>query len=410
MKSYCSATFIVVALALGHGLSLAQETRKEDLWTHERDKQYGHIMATAELTLHPMPEARPALRYRLVRDRYEMRIGDSAPFYLKAIGFFEQTNAQAAVREFIQTNAKKAREEGKEDYPPYIWLETPPKELPKEEVKKFLQWMTFQSQFLEEASYRSTFHLGRDMKQIEDPIAYLLPEIQQLRELARMQSLRTRMAIAEDQVDDALVILRQQYSLAKHLGDDEFIVSNLVGAAIAGIAFGDSLHLLQHANTPNLYWAFASLPDPLIDMSNANSYERNLLVEQVKVLREVSEEVRPAGFWSDFIDRLVPSILSLQSELSIAGNGPEQLRAGVVGMIAASYPNAKRFLIEDCGMPKAKVESYPTPRPSSLPFANSMTNEPMKISSGSTFPSTRRPNTAPSKQNALNWMKIVPDG
>ncbi len=44
--------------------------------------------------------------------------------------------------------------------------------------------------------------------------------------------------------------LVQQYAMAKHFGSDEFLASNLVGAAVAGIAFEDALYLLQLPETP----------------------------------------------------------------------------------------------------------------------------------------------------------------
>ena len=38
-------------------------------------------------------------------------------------------------------------------------------------------------------------------------------------------------------------------------------------------------------------------------MKQAASFERQFLFEQVKCLREVTEKVRPAGYWQDFLDR-----------------------------------------------------------------------------------------------------------
>jgi hypothetical protein len=35
-------------------------------------------------------------------------------------------------------------------------------------------------------------------------------------------------------------------------------------------------------------------------------------------------------------------------------------RARIVGAIALAYPGAKRYLIEDCGLPRERVEAYPS--------------------------------------------------
>ena len=164
-----------------------------------------------------------------------------------------------------------------------------PQDLPLDEVRKFLQLTSFQTHFLREAARRRNLDLNRNMRQVKDPIAYLLPEIQAMRELARTQNLRCKVAIAEGRLDDAIEILGQQYAMAWHLGQDEFLVSNLVGIACTSIAWEDALHLVQHPKAPNLYWAFASLPRPLVDLRQANAFERQFLYEQVKVLREVDE-------------------------------------------------------------------------------------------------------------------------
>ena len=190
-----------------------------------------------------------------------------------------------------------------------------PAELPLDEVKQFLQLTSFQPPFLREAAQRRTMDLDRQMRNVQDPLMYILPEIQSMRELARTQSLRCKVAIAEGRIDDAIAILGQQYAMARHLGQDEFLVSNLVGIACAGIAWQDALYLVQHPKTPNLYWAFAALPQPLFDLRQANAFERQFLYEQVKVLREVNETPRPVGYWQDFVDRLIPQVRSLASDL-----------------------------------------------------------------------------------------------
>jgi hypothetical protein len=98
-------------------------------------------------------------------------------------------------------------------------------------------------------------------------------------------------------------------------------------------------------------------------MSSAYAYERQFLFEQLKVLREVDETPRPAGYWSNFLDRLIPQIGMLASDLGLlheANHDPQMTRALLVGFIAAGYPGAKRYLIEECALPREQVEAYPT--------------------------------------------------
>ena len=340
------------------------EPAKEGGWLTERDKQTGILVKTMEMTLHPQNEPRPALKYRLLPDEFDTVDGNAAVYYLKAMGFLEQNPARDRLSEVYAEAAERARNEDKSygEVPPYVWQKMKPEELPLDEVKQFLKLTSFQPWFLKEAARRRRFDLDRNLPEVEDPIAYLLPEVQSMRGLARMQAIRCKVAIAEGRIDDAIAILGQQYAMARHLGQDEFIVSTLVGIACAGIAWDDALYLVQHPDAPNLYWAFASLPRPLVDVRHALAVERQFVYLQFKVLREVDESPRPIGYWQDFLDRLIPQMGTLADDFGMpwAKDDPETARVKLVGFVAAAYPGAKRYLIEDCGLPREQVEAYPT--------------------------------------------------
>lgn len=354
-------------LALAFGLpsvvaTHAGEQQRDGDWLVERDEQSFVKVLTRELSLHPKPEPKPALKYRLIPDEFDRTDGNSAIYYLKAMGFLEETRARELLNEFDRKASAEAERNGLDDWPPYSWLKISPSELPIKEVKQFLRLVSFQPPLLREAADRRSFSLDRDIRAIKDPILYLLPEINTMRQLARFQSLRLRLALAEGRVDDAVQILGQQYAMAEHLGQDEFFVSNLVGIAISGIAWSDALYVVQHAEMPNLYWAFASLPKPLVGMDKAMAYERQFLFEQVKSLRDVDAQVRPAGYWEHFVDRILPELVTLASsegEWNFDSDDPKVARATFVAVIAASYPGAKQYLIQNMNMDLATVEAYP---------------------------------------------------
>lgn len=339
-------------------------TKTNDGWVEQRDEQTGMLTRTRELILHPQAAPRPALKHRLLLDDFERTPGNAAIFYLKATGFFEQNAARERLSQIFKEAAARAKQEGKDvgQMPPHVWLNTPPDEMPVKEVKDYLRLTSFQTGFLREAASRTRFDMDRNFREVDDPIAYLLPEIQGLRALARNQSIRCRLAIAEGRIDDAIEITGQQLALGRHLGDDDFLVSNLVGIAIAMVGWHDALYLVQHPDTPNLYWALATMPRPLVSMRRAMAVERQFLYQQVKVLREVDETPRPAGYWQEFIDRALPQMGILASELNFPSvdDDPQAARAAVVGLIAAAYPGARDYLINEQKMPRKQVEAYPT--------------------------------------------------
>ena len=353
-----------MAVLLPYVLAHGDEPEREGPWKLQRTEST--LMFTAEMTLQGAAEPKPALKHRLVPDAFDLQPGNSAIYYLKAMAFLEQTSSAKKLQEYRDKNRELANAQGTtiDKQPPYSWEEMTPQELPLAEVKEYLSYTAFQPPLVAEATLRTEFSLDRNIRQVESPIAYLLPEIQAIRELARLQSLRYRVAIAEHRIADAVTILQQQFTMARHLGSDEFIVSNLVGAAVSGIASRDMLYLLQEPDAPNLYWALASLPAPLIDMSRALPVERNFLVMQLKALQDVDETLRPAGYWQDFVDRIWPQIKTLDLQRGLQskwiGNDPQAERAAFVTSIAAAYPGAKRFLIEECQIDQAKVDAYST--------------------------------------------------
>jgi hypothetical protein len=342
----------------------SNQTREEDGWIIDRDEQAGIMIRTRELTLHPRAEPRPALKYRLIPDDFDRLDGNAAIYYLKALGFLEQTAARERLNQYRKEASARAQKEGKaySEVPPEVWRSMAPGDLPLEEVKEYLRLTSFQPQFIREAARRDRFTLDRNLREVDDPIAYLLPEIQSMRELARTQDLRCRVAIAEGRIDDAITIIGQHFALARHLGQDEFLVSNLVGIAIASIAWNDVLYLLEHPDTPNLYWAFTSMPTPLVDIRHSMATERQLAYLQLKVLREVDETPRPVGYWRDFLDRLLPQFGLLSSDVALPSfkDDPQLARAALVGYVAGAYPGAKDYLTKECKMPTEQVEAYPT--------------------------------------------------
>ena len=364
LRGWCSLFLSAAALSAFAQNPPKNPPKKEDGWVYHQDEQAGVRVQTRELILHPRAAPRPALKHRLMLDEFERTPGNAALFYLKATGFFEQESARERISQHRKEQLKRVQKEGLEygQLPPYVWLNTAPEDLPVEEVKKYLQWLSFQPQFIREGAKRSHFDMNRNFREVDDPIAYLLPEIQGFRELARMQSLRCRLAIAEGRLDDAVEITGQQFAVAAHLGDDDFLVSNLVGIAIAHIAWNDALYLVQHPQAPNLYWALAAMPSPLVSQRRAMATERQFLYQQLKVLREVSERPRPAGYWQDFVDRLAPQLGYLGSELGLSPteNNPEAVRAAIVAFVAAAYPGAKKYLLEEQKLPPGQVEAYPT--------------------------------------------------
>lgn len=320
-----------------------------------------------ELTLHPAAEPVPSLKYKLVPDEFELKEGNAAVYYLKALGFLEQNNARRQLYELEQKGVDTANEKKLDlgEVAPFNYTELEPAKYPIEEVKKYLALTSFQPPMIAEAASRRTFAMDRQIKDVKNPVGYLLPEIQVMRDLARKQSVRCRLAIAENRIDDAITILGQQFALARHIGQDDFVVSTLVGCAIEGIAIRDAMYLIQLKDCPNLFWAFASLPDPMHNWQRCLAYEKHFIELQFPQLAEVTTQIKSNEYWRQFIDRLNEDMNANSFRYWDGGENFNTIplpdsRAIIVSHIAASYPEARAFLLEHKIISQEAIDSYPT--------------------------------------------------
>ncbi len=317
-----------------------------------------------ELTFHSAPEPRPALKYRLTTDEFDQVDRNAAIYYLKAMGFLEQGQG---VKYLIELKEKWEKEDcgsGKADEVPrpYCWMSMPLEKLPLEEIKEFLSWYGCQPRYLREAVRCRHCDFGHRPKETENPVSILLPEIQSLRELVRVQVIRARVALAERRYDDAIEIIRQSYMLAKHLGQgQDFVVSNLIGIAIAGITWDATKDLIQQPDSPNLYWAIASMPKPLVDMRRSLGFESNLIYLQLPFFKEVDETPRPAEYWNELRARNFGRDAWGLDTFGIwrFSDNPSRNEVATTAYVIAAYPGARKYLIERCGMSETQVESYP---------------------------------------------------
>jgi hypothetical protein len=360
LSRFRSIRWLVLLVSFGTQVNsaLAQTDRG---WVVDKENpayQNRHVR-TKSLTLYPAPEPRPALKYRLLPSEYDQVDGNAATYYLRAMGFVEQRHALREVMKLEDKAIQVSRDQGIpfHELPPHSWQSMSPNELPLEDVKKYLQLTGFQNRDIAFAHQMKFLDFSRNVRNVDSPYSVLLPEVQQLRGLARTQSIRCRVAIAENRVDDAFAIIGQQFGMGNHLSQEPFFVSNLVGIGIAGICWEDILDLLQMENAPNYYWAFAALPKPLVPIRATLSFETKLVFQEFKALKEVNEIPQSAKYWSTFIDRILPQYNS--DLLTQYQQRRAMSRMELVNMIAAGHPGAKQYLIESEGMDAELVESYP---------------------------------------------------
>jgi hypothetical protein len=322
---------------------------------------------TFDFTLYPKAEPVPALKYKFLPDSFERNSGNAALLYLKAEGFLEQNSARKKLFEIEAAAEAKAQAEKVDsgDLPPLSYLDIPPSKYPIEEVKEYLKHTAFQPPILEQARLSDRFEMDRQVKLSKNPFAILIPEVQGIRDLARKQSIRCRLAIAENRIEDAIKIVGQQYAMARHLGQDDFLVSALVGCAIQSIVTEDLYYLVQHPNCPNLFWAASRLPMPIIDWERCLSSEYHLVDLQFAKLQQVNTQPKSEAYWQEFITEFADEMKANRvfywsgNEMGVESQLSLDPRVEIQKHVSSNYAAAKQFLIQQSIVSPDKIDAYP---------------------------------------------------
>lgn len=298
-----------------------------------------------ELTLTPSQEPRPALKYSLAIGSRERTPGNAATFYYRAL-----LTRRSIPAEHLKKYADREQ----------AWAEGP---LDAQAIAEIKEWLTPHGSTFRElkiAVYREHCDWDQQLRTLEglDVVNFLLPEMQDLRDLARALRLKARVEIAERRYDDAVETLRWGYQLARDCAEQPLLISNLVGMAIAATMNEPLVELIEAPGSPNLFWAIAALPQPLIDVRRAIEFERGFPGQIFPFLDDAETVERSPQEWQRILEKSVVDIGQLSRDLQTASaNQPQWLqKAGLVLMLAKAYPGAKADLIEQ-GMNAQKVEA-----------------------------------------------------
>ena len=304
------------------------------------------------MTVTPAAEPVPALKYRLLARDIDLKSGNAASFYYRA------SMQLPRGMERLRKKFDEVEQLGK-------WYgtgadATPIAELPIDSVREACRFidgliLDYLSDAVEQRQCNWQLNV-EDMRGV-DVIAFLLPEFQESREISRMLALRTRFAIAEQRYGDAVDTMRINYRLAQDVAKLPFLVNGLIGIAEAGIANETMIELIAQPNSPNLYWAIAELPVPLIDLRAAARLEMDFGPRIFPLIQNAETTVRAPEEWNRLFTQSI-------RDMATVGGGPSafpatnDLSAGLVATATAleGYSHAKARLIAK-GMDPEKVKA-----------------------------------------------------
>jgi hypothetical protein len=193
------------------------------------------------LSVRPMAEPKPALRYLLLPELKEMSPGNPIPNYLKCILDQDFTTDREVLRPSALRLADRAARMDKPDWQILLRVKT-------------------------------------------DGIGLLLPDVQKIRGLAAALQERFRDENSKRRFDDSIRTAKTMFAMSRHMGEHPTLIGELVGIAIAFVAIGPLEEMLEQPGCPNLYWALTNLPSPMVALDWGIEGERVLIGSELKDL------------------------------------------------------------------------------------------------------------------------------
>ncbi|HEY3391294.1 MAG TPA: hypothetical protein VGK58_01210 [Lacipirellulaceae bacterium] len=297
-----------------------------------------------KITLHPAAEPTPALKYRLLPERLDQKPGNAAVHYGKVTAeervFFGNREHLERIEAILEMPLDLLRREGFHV----------PAGGPEAHIQADIR--------------RGTHCRDCDWQlPIGDGPYYgmLLPEVQQIREFARILGAQSRYEVAHGDFDAAVETFQSGFALGGHVAEGETLVNGLVGIACCEIITRQILDYVQQPGAPNLYWALTMLPRPLIEMNDALDVESQGLEHSFPELKDVETVQRTPDEWREVFHRFASDAMKQMSVDRRSDSLAEQAksRAELDDICEKMLPVAKRALI-DGGMPAAQIEAMPT--------------------------------------------------
>ena len=230
-----------------------------------REPTDGKVVIPMTVSASPAPKL--ALKYQLLPELRDSLPGNQIPAFYKC--FMEQHHLYRS-KEVIAEREK--------------WLAAPLADLAGE--KGIVGYGGSSTKQADYAAHLDNVDWAVLSQLQKDGIGLLLPDVQQLRELAAVLKVKVRGEIARGEFDAAVRTTKVLFALSRAFESHPTLIGQLVGIAIATIALDGVEEFVQQPGAPNLFWALTDLPDPFMDLRKGMQGERTWLGREFDVLKK----------------------------------------------------------------------------------------------------------------------------
>ena len=312
MKTVIAKIFcIAVIMGLLAGVSLSQEKPPAS--------PKSNPVPIFKLKIHPKDEPSPALRYTLFPDTRELVHGNAAQTYYRA--FSPDWMSFRNNKEYTDNQDK--------------WLSCPLSALDENKIR-------IPSGFLDQihdATRKSYCDWDMYAKLRKDGFNMLLPDLQAMREISKALALDCRLQLKKGNIDKAMLDVKAGLTLSHHLGSGPTLIQGLVAIAAGSMMFPRLDEILQQEKAPNLYWALASLPRPLLDFRTCVGGEAIIMDHLFPGFREMLYSGKIRALSNDELEKMLKLMMNM---LQQSDKGYTMYHAALM----ANFFKAKKLLLE----------------------------------------------------------------
>ncbi len=270
-----------------------------------------------EFDIFPSPPPLPALKYELNTDPIDQVQGNAAELYKQASALIN--NDLAKYIEYAENSAASHN---------YETLNSAMNDIHDNNRQVF--------DLMDAAGKRDQCDWQSKLR--EEGFNALLPYLNNVRVMARLLHARAIQQIHAGKMDEAVATLRDGYELAICSSKDLTLINGLVALGICRMMDGATAEMMKKPQSPNLYWALATLPRPIISLRYAIEGERQSLYNSFHVLRQARSGDLSADQWRE----ILKSIAQMNA-MSGGQNSPMPNAQAVEEAMMAMLPEAKDY-------------------------------------------------------------------
>ena len=285
------------------------------------------------LTLSPTPSPVPALRYRFLPLKSELNPGNAVPMYLR----LTMELSPEALQDLKTT--------------PETLNTLPFDQFPKEEggaAGKFVTDFAGRFKLLEFGAFRETAQWDHPVaEQREECFQILLPDVQAVRVWSRAISVKARYEIKRHEFEKAARTIETGMAMGGHVSKAPFLISWLVGNAFTRQMLSRVEEWVGEPDSPNLYWALTTLPNPCINIRDSLEHEYKTMEWMLPEMADLDRSRTPAE-WEARLASFHQRLMKIR-EMYDQPEKPDTSQDRLLDFKTAMLPRATAFLKERFG-------------------------------------------------------------